>query len=316
VRYLATLLIVSTMLALGLALDEHFHGFPFLLFSFAILISSALFDRGSGAFSVLLSAFFAKWFFIAPTGTIRVENTGDLIALSCFTAIGLATAAVVEALHRVASNLVEANQKLIASENETSLLLEEASHRFRNELAMLGAMLRLQERALGSPAEGVALRSAADRVHVLGRVHERLQRANHRPVVNTGEFLSALCDDLRSARIGLRPISLKVHVEPHVLSQKQAVPVGLILNELLTNAFKYAFPNDRKGMVAVHFVKSERTFVLTVRDNGLGMSPPSKDYGDTGLGERLLRSMVAQLEGSLEFEHLTTGTAAVIRFPA
>jgi K+-sensing histidine kinase KdpD len=138
VRYLATLLIVSTMLALGLALDEPFHGFPFLLFSFAILISSALFDRGSGAFSVLLSGFFAKWFFIAPTGTIRVENTGGLIALSCFMAIGLATAAVVEALHRVASNLVEANHKLIASENEKSLLLEEASHRFRNELAMLG----------------------------------------------------------------------------------------------------------------------------------------------------------------------------------
>jgi K+-sensing histidine kinase KdpD len=72
------------MLPLGLALDENFHGLPFLLFFFAILISSALFDRGSGAFSVVLSAFFAKWFFIAPTGMIRVENTGGLIALSCF----------------------------------------------------------------------------------------------------------------------------------------------------------------------------------------------------------------------------------------
>ena len=97
-----------------------------------------------------------------------------------------------------------------------------------------------------------------------------------RPVVNMGEFLSALCDDLRSARIGLRPISLKVHVEPHVLSQKRAVPVGLILNELLTNTFKYAFPDDRKGVVAVHFLKSEETFVLTVRDDGVGMSPPPK----------------------------------------
>jgi two-component sensor histidine kinase len=106
-------------------------------------------------------------------------------------------------------------------------------------------------------------------------------------------------------------------VEPHVLSQKRAVPVGLILNELLTNTFKYAFPDDRKGMVAVHFLKSEETFVLKVRDDGVGMSPPLKDdYSDTGFGQRLLRSMVAQLEGSLEFEHLATGTAAVIRFPA
>ena len=106
------------------------------------VISSALFDRGSGAFSVLLSGFFAKWFFIAPTGTIRVGNTGDLIALSFFMALGLAIAAVVEALHRVASDLVEANQKLTASEIEKDLLLEEASHRFRNDLTMLGAMLR------------------------------------------------------------------------------------------------------------------------------------------------------------------------------
>jgi len=181
VRYLATLLIVSTMLPLGLALDKYFHGLPFLLFFFAILISSALFHRGSGAFSVLLSAFFAKWFFIAPTGTIRVENTGDLIALSCFMALGLAIAAVVEALHRVASDLAEANQKLTASENEKDLLLEEASHRFRNELTMLGAMLRLQERTLGSPAEGAALRSAADRVHVLGRVHEQRARRDLAP---------------------------------------------------------------------------------------------------------------------------------------
>ena len=106
-------------------------------------------------------------------------------------------------------------------------------------------------------------------------------------------------------------------MEPHVLSQKRAVPVGLLLNELLTNTIKYAFPDDRKGAVAVHFLKSEETFVLKVRDDGVGMSPPPKDdYRDTGFGQRLLRSMVAQLEGSLEFEHVGMGTAAVIRFPA
>jgi K+-sensing histidine kinase KdpD len=87
VCYLATLLIVSAMLALGLALDEHFHGLPFLFLFFAIIISSGLFDRGSGAFAVLLSVFFANWFLMTPTGTIRVENTGDLIALSCFMAL-------------------------------------------------------------------------------------------------------------------------------------------------------------------------------------------------------------------------------------
>ena len=81
---------------------------------------------------------------------------------------------------------------------------------------------------------------------------------------------SSLCADRTSADLS------KVHVEPHVLSQKRAVPVGLILNELLTNTFKYAFPDDRKGVVAVHFLKSEETFVLTVRDDGVGMSLPPR----------------------------------------
>src|SRR5829696_1713110 len=118
VCYLTTLLIVSAMFVLGLALDEHFHRLPFLFLFFAIIISSGLFDRGSGAFAVLLSVFFANWFLMTPTGTIRVENTGDLIALSCFMALDLATAAIVQALHRVASGLLETNQKLTASENE------------------------------------------------------------------------------------------------------------------------------------------------------------------------------------------------------
>ena len=151
---------------------------------------------------------------------------------------------------------------------------------------------------------------------MLGRVHERLQGANHRPVVNMGEFLSALCDDLRSARIGVRPISLKVDVEPHVLL-KSGLFRSVSPQRTSHKHLQVCLSRRPKGRVAVHFLKSEETFVLTVRDDGVGMSPPPKDdYGDTGFGQRLLRSMVAQLEGSLEFEHGGTGTAAVIRFPA
>ena len=304
------------MLGLRLALGDLFQGYPFLFFFLEILASAALFNRGSGIFAVLLSAVLAKWFLIPPTGTLNIATTTDVIALSSFIAVGLVSAAVLEALHRVASDLVEANQKLVASESEKDLLLQEASHRFKNELAMLDAMLRLQERDAGEPTASAALRSAADRVHVLGRMHERLQRANQEAVVHMREFLNALCEDVRSARIGLRPISLKVKVEDHTLPQERAVPVGLILNELLTNAFKYAFPDDRRGTIKVDFRKEGDSYFLAVADDGVGMSSrPAAEQNGSGLGQRLIRSMVGQLDGSLTGEP-GAGSVVSIRFPA
>jgi two-component system, sensor histidine kinase PdtaS len=316
-RYFATVLIVCAMLSLRLALGDLFQGYPFLFFFLAILASSALFNRGSGILAVLLSAVLAKWFLMPPTGTLSIATTADVIALSSFIAVGLLSAAVLEALHRVASDLVEANQKLVASESEKDLLLQEASHRFKNELAMLDAMLRLQERDIAEPAASAALRSAAERVHVLGRMHERLQRANQEAVVHMREFLNALCEDVRSARIGHRPISLKVNVEDHLLPQERAVPVGLILNELLTNAFKYAFPDDRRGTIKVGFRKEAESYLLAVADDGVGMnSRPASEQNGTGLGQRLIRSMVGQLDGILKVEPSATGSALSIRFPA
>ena len=316
-RYLATVLIVCAMLGLRLALGDLFQGYPFLFFFLAILASAALFNRGSGILAVLLSAVLAKWFLIPPTGTLNIATTTDVIALSSFIAVGLVSAAVLEALHRVASDLVEANQKLVASESEKDLLLQEASHRFKNELAMLDAMLRLQERDIGDPTASAALRSAAERVHVLGRMHERLQRANQAAVVDMREFINALCEDVRSARIGLRPISLKVSAEDHLLPQERAVPVGLILNELLTNAFKYAFPNDRRGAIKVEFRKESDSYFLAVADDGVGMSSrPAAEQKGSGLGQRLIRSMVGQLDGSLTAEPAEAGSIVSIRFPA
>jgi two-component system, sensor histidine kinase PdtaS len=318
-RYLTTAAIVLSALALRLALDPFLEGSPFLLFVVAIILCAALFDHGSGIFAVLLSAALAKWFLIEPTGTLKVQDTADVVGLAFFIGIGLLTAAVLEALHRVAADLIEANERLIASEQEKDLLMQEASHRFKNELAMLTALLRLQERAIEDTTARAAFRSTADRVHVLGRVHERLLRANHAAVIDTREFLAALCDDLRSALVGLRPISLKADVESHFLPQERAVPVGLVLNELLTNALKYAFPDGRNGTVRVRFTRDDEGFCLIVSDDGVGKAPESDGIRDGGgLGQRLVASMVAQLEGSYELTPNSDGTGSVaqVRFPA
>ena len=130
------------------------------------------------------------------------------------------------------------------------------------------------------------------------------------------EFIQGLCDDLRTALIGLRPISMQVAVEHHVLSQDRAVAVGLILNELLTNALKYAFPENRHGHVRVSFERVGDEFVLRVSDNGVGIAPERSAQG-SGLGQRLVRSMAGQIGGMLEMkpDEGDPGTVATVHFP-
>jgi two-component sensor histidine kinase len=314
-RYAATAAIVVTVLAVRLALHECFPGSPFLLFFLAIILCSALFDHGAGMFSVLLSAVLAKWFLIEPTGTLNVVRSEDIVGLSVFIAIGLISAAVLEALHRVAHELADANEMLTASEGEKDLLLQEASHRFKNELTMLSTMLRLQQRAMQDRGASAALGVTADRVLVLGRLHERLQRSKTSAVVDTRAFISALCDDLKTA-IELRPIVLEVNAESHLISQERAVPVGLIINELLTNALKYAFPDQRPGRVTVAFIREAESYCLRVSDDGVGIGQGKESAGG-GLGQRLVRAMASQLGGSLEIGPGPngSGTCAAVCFP-
>jgi two-component system, sensor histidine kinase PdtaS len=278
---------------------------------------SALFDHGTGVFAVLLSAALAKWFFVQPIHSLDIGRAGDVADLAVFVAIGILSATIFEALHRVASDLASANRRLLAAEGDKDMLLSEASHRFKNELTMLSALLRLQERTVADETARGALSSTADRVHVLARVHERLERADGDAVVDAREFVSALCDDLKAALVELRPINLVVEAQSHRLRQDRAVPMGLVINELLTNALKYAFPGDRPGTVRVTFERQGDEFLLTIADNGVGMAFDGEPRG-SGLGQRLVRSMVAQLGGTfaIEPDSGAGGTVATVRFPS
>src|SRR5207253_1510314 len=121
---------------------------------------------------------------------------------SIFIATGIVSASILEALHVAIEQLTKANRQLLSADSDKDLLLREASHRFKNELSILGALLRLQQRSLSDGAASSALSSTADRVQVLARVHERLQRAEQGAVVDTRDFISALCDDLKAALVG------------------------------------------------------------------------------------------------------------------
>ncbi|WP_230531087.1 sensor histidine kinase [Microvirga roseola] len=316
-RYLGATLVVALALMARLALDDYLPAYPFLLFFASIIINASLFNRGTGFYSVVLSAVLATVFFIEPVGRFEVEDPRQITGMIFFLVIGLTTAGIIEALHTTAHSLTLANKRLAAAEQERDLLLREAGHRMKNDLATLTALVRLQERAVQDQTARSVLASTADRIHVLSRVHERLRLGEGvNAVINVSDFITELCDDLKAAVIGLRPIVMRIETERCWLTQERSVAIGLIINELVTNSLKYAFPEERSGTISVRFSREGDRFRLVVVDDGVGMSPqePNKP---SGLGQRLVRSMTAQLGGTFDIQPDSgrPGTLATVEFP-
>ncbi|WP_372622351.1 sensor histidine kinase [Falsiroseomonas sp.] len=279
----------------------------------AVLLAAALFDHGTGLFATLLCAALGYWRNLGPAPSLGVQDPDVLVELALFIVVGVTMSLVLEALHRAVARQQQAQDELRRSERSQALLLREFRHRTRNDLGSLVGLLMLRARLAPSAAAREALREAADHALALARVHARLalddglDQGAERPVIDSREFITGLCSDIETSltSAGLRPVRLLAEAEPHPLSAERAVPLGLVLNETVTNALKYAFPEDRPGTVQVRFARDGEEFVLVVTDDGIGVppegelegAPPASPSRDAGLGTRLLRSLAAQLRG-------------------
>lgn len=300
-----------------------------LIFYIPILVAAALFDHGAGLLAVALSAVIAATWLMAPTGQMAVEDPRQLVQIGLFVAIGGAMAFVIEALHRAVAGQRAANAGLLRAERRRELLLHEFRHRTRNDLASLAGLLHLRARAAASEQVRDGLREAAQHAMALARVHTRLAAADidDGALIDTRVFLQGLASDLGAAVTGkgLRPVALVMEAESHTLDAERAVQLGLVLNETVTNALKYAFPDDHAGGISVAFRAEGADFVLRVADDGIGLhkedemngGPPPPVQAGSGLGTRLLRALAAQLRGSFTRIPGTDGKGAVaeLRFP-
>ena len=286
----------------------------FIFFVPAVILSSLFLAQGSGIWAVLLSATLIKAFLLSPTFTLGFARHEDLWALIVFLTTGLVTALTSEALHEAFFRLAAANARLTASECEKEVLLHDLTHRFKNDLANLTALLRLRARTVADPSAKTELMAASERVHVMGRVHQRLTRVGEAAVVDVRTFISDLCEDLRLTMIGARPIAFWVEVDEGQFPFAQAITLGLVVNELVTNALKYAFPDNRPGMITVRLTRKDNEYQLLVTDNGVGQAAAAP--GSTGFGQRLIQSMAQQLGGSYEVQVGDGGRTCLVRFLA
>ena len=206
-------------------------------------------------------------------------------------------------------------EQIQASLLEKEVLLREIHHRVKNNLQVISSLVNLQTDGIDSPAMRAQLQDVRDRVRSMALVHEKLYQSENLSQVDFGEYARSLLSYLwRAHGSAAAAIKLTLDLQPLPLSAETAVPCGLILNELATNALKHAFCGRSEGevRVALHLDADGRVR-LSVRDNGVGL-PPGFDWRQSrSLGLKLVHMLAGQLNGGVEMDN-DGGTEFVIRF--
>lgn len=211
----------------------------------------------------------------------------------------------------------QAEQALSVALEEKTSLLKEVHHRVKNNLQIVTSLLNLQARQVQNPAALAALQDTQGRIRSMALLHETLYREGDMSQVDGAVYVSHLCAHLHSVfGAATGRVRLRHQLDPVALTPDQAVPCGLIVNELVSNAFKHAFPGERGGEIQVALTaEPDGHRVLAVTDNGVGL-PPGLDIeqSDT-LGLQLVAGLAHQLGGVVE-TRTAAGTVFRIAFPA
>ncbi len=213
----------------------------------------------------------------------------------------------------------EAEEKLKASLEENQLLLKEIHHRVKNNLAIISSLLNLQAGSFKDPAVINAFRDSQHRIRSMALVHEKLYKSGDLSKIDFAGYIRELGKGISQSHefIGLGT-SIKVKAENTWMGINTAIPCGMIINELLTNAFKYAFPPDKEGEVAIRMrlIEGEKKYYeLVVSDNGVGLPPDIDIQHPSSFGFQLVHLLIQQLGGEIEVDR-KNGTTFRITFPA
>ena len=194
------------------------------------------------------------------------------------------------------------------------MLLKEIHHRVKNNLQLVSSLIALQSEYVQNESDRALFKDTQHRVRSMALIHEKLYQTDDLADIDFAVYLQGLVSELaRSYRLNPARTSVSVDVESIRLGIDTAIPCGLLVNELVSNAFKYAFPNDAEGEVKVSLHSKDREFTLVVEDNGIGI-PENVDWQNTeSLGLQLVHTLAGQLGGEVSMNS-TEGTRFEIVF--
>jgi two-component sensor histidine kinase/CheY-like chemotaxis protein len=195
---------------------------------------------------------------------------------------------------------------------EREVLLREVNHRVGNSLQIIASLLHLQANSSNQEDVKAALTNAMGRVAAVAQVHRRLYTSHDLKSVLLNQYLDALLEDLRRSAEGNRMSRLTLKADSVEIDPDRAVAIGIVVNELVMNAVKYAYP-DGAGPIHVDLHAEGDNLILSIADDGVGLNVKS-DPRSTGMGQRIVSAMASKLDASVERDPAHVGTRIVLRF--
>ncbi|HWQ20758.1 MAG TPA: PAS domain S-box protein [Methanotrichaceae archaeon] len=221
----------------------------------------------------------------------------------------------IEGIVRDISEWVKADEKIKASLREKDVMLKEIHHRVKNNLQIISSLLSIQSRQIEDHATQEILKESRNRVKSLALVHENLYRSPDLGKIDFSAYIKKLASSLASSYRIKGQIAIKVEADEVYLGIDMAIPCGLILNELITNSIKHAFPDGTAGEMYADFRRNpDGRLVLKVGDNGIGLPADLDLKKSRSMGLMLVSSLVSQLDGTLKLSS-GHGTRFEIEFP-
>jgi two-component sensor histidine kinase len=208
-----------------------------------------------------------------------------------------------------------AEENLKRSLAEKDILLREVHHRVKNNMQIISSILKMQQRQIDDPALKVVLEESQNRIRSMALIHENLYQNENLANITFANYIKSLAGNLaRTFDTVQRKVSFEYDIEDIYLPIDTGIPCGLIINELLSNAFKYAFIGKDKGTISIALKQTaEQDYRLTVADNGRGLPDDLNIDESATLGMKIVSRLVQQIDGSLQYK-FSNGAMFIIDF--
>ncbi len=219
----------------------------------------------------------------------------------------------------IAHNITDkkiSQQKIEQSLKEKEILLKEVHHRVKNNMQVISSILNLQSSYVSDEYALTLLKESQNRIKTMAYIHESLYQNKSFTSVNFSDYIETLTKNIiQSYAISSQNIQLQLNLKKTILNLDSSIPVGLIINELVTNAIKHAFPTNKAGLIIINLTTENNIVFLEIKDNGQGFNDAVDFKNSPSLGLQLVNTLINQIDGELQFEtERDKGTKIVITF--
>ncbi|HSE42663.1 MAG TPA: MASE1 domain-containing protein [Acidobacteriota bacterium] len=294
-----------------------------LLYStLALIVISAFHLPGFGVtFLAALISMIAVWGTTSGFGPFVLTGLNESllflqIYVGTIASTGLVLCAAVNERRKALQDLVASEHSASIIAAEKTLLLRELNHRVKNNLQIIISLLNMHEHSLETPESKNIFKECVERVIAISNIHQALFGPSQPDNVDLSKYLPLLAENLINMyRTNNNEVQIQIIADSISIDHEKAMPLGMILNELMVNSLKHAFRSEEQGMIRLNLKRVDSKLLLAYSDNGTGVSGQQQKSEGLSVGMQIMNLLVRQLSGTIQVRPSTTGIAYELEFP-